>query len=192
MKVFDIELIQKGNRKEFEKVYLEFFDVLYHLCLQYLQNEKVAEELVQDAFMKLWIKRADLKAETNLRNLLYTMTKHRCLNYLRDEQTALQHAGNLRHIEMQFNYEALNRLGNEMIEFKELQDIIQQAIDKLPPEQREVFMMSRDEELKYREIAERLDISVKTVEARMSKALNYLRVELKDYLHIAVVLSVLQ
>lgn len=89
---------------------------------------------------------------------------------------------------MQFNYEALEKLGN-YLQFEELRSKIEEAINNLPPEIVETFRLSRFEELSYREIADRQGISIKTVEARISKALRILRVELKDYLPMVYLLS---
>jgi RNA polymerase sigma-70 factor (ECF subfamily) len=89
---------------------------------------------------------------------------------------------------MQFNDEALEKLGN-YFQFEELRVKIEEAIHKLPPEIVETFRLSRFEELSYREIADRQGISIKTVEARISKALRILRVELKDYLPIIYLIS---
>ena len=185
---FNIALLRKGDKKAFEAVYNEFFGVLYHLSLNYLNDEKVSEEIVQDTFMKLWEIRETLNDQINIRNFLYTITKNNCLNYLRNQKISLKHQENVKYMEMQFNYEALEKLGN-YIQFEELRSKIDEAISKLPAELIETFRMSRFEELSYREIAEQQSISIKTVEARISKALRILRVELKDYLTIIYLIT---
>ena len=179
--MLDIPSLRNGEKKAYEEVYNEFFGVLYHLCLQYLQDEKVAEEIVQDTFLKLWEIRETLNDQINIRNFLYTITKNNCLNYLRNQKIAMKHLENMKYLEMQFNYEALEKLGN-YLQFDELRNKIEEAILKLPAEVIETFKLSRFEELSYREISERQGISIKTVEARISKALRILRIELKDYL----------
>ncbi|MBW8331717.1 MAG: RNA polymerase sigma-70 factor [Prolixibacteraceae bacterium] len=184
----DILLLRKGDKKAYELVYDEFFGMLYHLCLNYLHDEKVAEELVQDTFMKLWEIRETLNDQINIRNFLYTITKNNCLNYLRNQKISLKHQENIKYLEMQFNYEALEKLGN-YLQFEELRNKIDEAISKLPAEVTETFQLSRFEELSYREIADRQGISIKTVEARISKALRILRVELKDYLPVVYLIS---
>jgi len=184
----NIPLLRKGDKKAYEAVYDEFFGVLYHLCLNYLHDDKVSEELVQDTFMKLWEIRETLNDQINIRNFLYTITKNNCLNYLRNQKISLKHQENMKYLEMQFNYEALENLGN-YLQFEELRNKIDDAISKLPAEVIETFKLSRFEELTYREIAEQQGISIKTVEARISKALRILRVELKDYLPMVYLLS---
>ena len=180
--------LQKGEKTAFEMVYNDYFGVIYHLSLQYLHDEKVAEEIVQDSFMKLWEIRETLNDRFNIRNFLYTITKNNCLNYLRNQKTALKHQENLKYLEMQFNYEALEKLGN-YVEFEELRLKIDLAINSLPDDLRETFMLSRFEDLQYKEIAEKLSVSIKTVESRMTKSLKILRHELKDYLPIICLIT---
>lgn len=100
----------------------------------------------------------------------------------------MKHIENMKYMEMQFNYEALEKLGN-YIQFEELRSKIEEAIAQLPTELVETFQLSRFEELSYREIAEKQNISIKTVEARISKALRILRVELKDFLPMICLIS---
>lgn len=184
----NIPSLRKGEKKAYEDIYNEFFGVLYHLCLQYLHDEKIAEEIVQDTFLKLWEIRESLNDQINIRNFLYTITKNNCLNYLRNQKIALKHQENMKYLEMQFNYEALEKLGN-YIQFQELRNKIDDAISKLPAEVTQTFKLSRFEELSYKEIATQQSISIKTVEAHISKALRILRVELKDYLPLIYLIS---
>jgi RNA polymerase sigma-70 factor (ECF subfamily) len=186
--IFNITALRKGEKKAYEEIYTEFFGVLYHLCIQYLHNEKIAEELVQDTFLKLWEIRESLNEQINIRSFLYTITKNSCLNHLRNQKISMRHQENMKYLEMQFNYEALEKLGN-YVQFEELRNKIDDAISKLPSEIIETFSLSRFEEFSYKEIAEQQGISIKTVEARISKALRILRVELKDYLPLIYLIS---
>jgi RNA polymerase sigma-70 factor (ECF subfamily) len=180
----NIIAVRNGDRSAFEAIYHEYADMLYHLCLQYINEPSVAEEIVQDAFVKLWEVKESLKEELGVRNYLYTITKNNCLLHIRKEQIVMKNSRDLCYLEMQFNYEAMSSLADSIVEFDELKDRIDSAIDALPENLKEVFLLSRFEELKYKEIAEQLDVSVKTVEARMSKALVILRKDLKEYLPI--------
>ncbi len=184
----DISSLRKGEKKAYEDVYNEFFGVLYHLCIQYIHDEKVAEEIVQETFLKLWEIKASLNDQINIKNYLYTITKNNCLNYLRNQKTSMKHLEKLKYLEMQFNYESLEKLG-DAVQFEELRIKIETSISKLPEEVIETFKMSRFEEFSYREISEKQNISMKTVEARISKALRILRIELKDYLPIIYLIT---
>lgn len=184
----NIPALRKGEKKAFAEIYNEFFGILYHLCRQYLHDDEVSEEIVQDTFMKLWEIRETINDQINIRNFLYTITKNNCLNYLRNQKISMKHLEKMKYLEMHFNYEALDKLGN-YLQFEELRDKVEAAISKLPAEVIETFKLSRFEELSYKEIANQQDISIKTVEARISKGLRILRVELKDYLPLAFLIS---
>ena len=180
--------LREGKKSAYEELYNDYFGVIYHLSLQYLHDEVIAEEIAQDSFMKLWEIRETLNDQFNIRSFLYTITKNNCLNYLRNRRIALKHQENIQYLEMQFNYEALEKMGN-WLEFEALREKIDQAIAALPEDLRETFLLSRFEELSYKEIAFRQTLSVKTVEARISKALRILRNDLKDYLAVIYLIT---
>jgi len=173
--------LRKGEKKAYQEIYNDFFGVMYHLSLQYLHDENLSEEIVQDTFLKLWEIRETLNEQFNIRNYIYTLTKNNCLNYLRNQKIALVHQRNIKYLETQYNYMALEKLGN-FIEFEELSSKIDQAIEMLPDDLRSTFILSRIEEFHYKEIADKQSVSVKTIEARISKALRILRHELKEYI----------
>jgi len=183
-----LQSLRIGEKIAYEEIYNDFFGVLYHLSLHYIHDEQVSEEIVQDTFMKLWEIRETLNDQFNIRSFLYTITKNNCLNYLRNEKIALKHQENLKYLEMQFNYEALDKMG-DYLEFEELRLKIRQAITALPDDIRDTFLLSRFDELSYKDIAEKQLISVKTVESRMTKALRLLRYDLKEYLSIIILIS---
>lgn len=178
----DLDSLRQGNKHAYEAIYFEFYDVLYHLALQYLNNKQQAQEMVQDAFLKLWEIRESINSNTNIRNFLYTIIKNNSLNFLRNKQTALKHHDIIQHHELEMQYQSLQRIGDELMIADELQAKIEVALDKLPEDVRTVFIMSRFEDLKNAEIADKLGVSIKTVEARMTRALKHLKLELKDYL----------
>jgi RNA polymerase sigma-70 factor (ECF subfamily) len=180
--------LREGKKSAYEEIYNDYFGVIYHLSLQYLHDATIAEEIVQDSFMKLWEIRETLNDQFNIHSFLYTITKNNCLNYLRNQKIALKHQENLRYLEMQFNYEALGKMGN-WLEFEALREKIDLAIAVLPADLQETFRLSRFDELSYKEIAFKQTISVKTVEARVSKALRLLRLELKDYLAVIYLIT---
>lgn len=188
-KNFNIQKLRKGDKSEFEKIYLDLFDVLFALCFQYTHRKTISEEMVQDSFLRLWEVKADLSENTNIKNFLYTITKNNCLNYLRNQQIAWKHLNHIKAKNYYYAAKLLNENGDDFIEFNELLNNISKAIEKLPEEQKVVFKLSRMEEMKYKEIAKRLQLSVKTIESRMSKALEFLRIELKDYIALIVLIT---
>ena len=184
-----IQKLTKGDKKEFEKIYLDLFDVLYALCLQYTRNKEISEGIVQDTFLRLWEIRSELKADTNIKNLLYTITKNNCLNYLRNQQISWKHLNHIKAREYYYAVKLLDESDDDFLTFNELLNAINNAIEKLPEDQKMVFKLSRLNEMKYKEIADHLQVSIKTVESRISKALKFLRVELKDYLTIIILIT---
>lgn len=188
--MFD-QILQLSNddRNSFKSIFHEYYQPLWHLSQYYLEDKDEAKEVVQDAFLKLWEIRHDLNPNSNLRNFLFTLVKNNCLNNLKRKQILLKHHEKIRWIEMRYQYESLARMGDDYLEINELKDKIDVAIQQLPEHCRIIFEMSRFEDLKNREIAEKLNVTQKTVEAHLTKALKILRKELKDYLPIIVVIS---
>lgn len=166
----------------FKTLFKDYYKPLCHLSMHYLEDIDESKGVVQDAFIKLWEIRNDLNPDSNIKNFLFTLVKNSCLNILKRKQILLKHHEKIKWLEMHYQYESLNRMGDEYLEFNELKIKIESAIRHLPESCRKVFEMSRFEELKNREIAEKLDVSQKTVEAHLTKALKILRNELKDYL----------
>jgi len=177
----DIDLLKNGDIPTYEAIYNEFFGTLFSLCYQYVSKVADAEEIVQDSFLKLWEIRTKLSDQTNIKNFLYTIAKNNCLNFIRNEQIASFHLTQYGE-ELKSNYEALSTLNDDFGKIEELKSRIDQAVDSLPERWKTVFRMSRDENLRYRDIAEKLSISEKTVEANITKALRRLKEDLQDYL----------
>jgi len=177
------------EKQDFKEVFRMYFQPLCHLSRHYLEDEFEAKGVVQDAFVKLWEVRSKLSADSNLGNFLFTLVKNNCLNILKRRQIILKHHEKIRAKELHYQYESLERIGDDFLEFNELKEKIELAVKNLPEHCRIVFEMSRNEELKNREIAEKLGVTQKTVEAHLTKALKILRKELKDYLPMIVVIN---
>ncbi|SHE34544.1 RNA polymerase sigma-70 factor, ECF subfamily [Mariniphaga anaerophila] len=182
-----LKLLSKNSKGAFKNIFLDYYKPLYHLGNYYLNDEEEAKEIVQEAFIKLWELRHELNPDSNLQNFLFTLVKNNCLNILKRRQILLKHHGRIREKEIYYQYESLSRINDDYLELTELKDKIETAIKNLPEHCRVVFELSRFEEMKNREIAEKLGITQKAVEARMTKALKILRNELKDYLPFAMV-----
>ena len=166
--------IQKNDESAFETIFRFYYQPLCVFASRILQDEDEAEELVQDFFVKFWEKRTQIQVETSLKSYVFRSIKNLCLNRLKHEQIKLRHAQ-----QVVANSEE-NNFNEQFIEV-DLQKDIENSIAQLPEKRREIFLLSREEGLKYREIAERLNISVKTVEAQMGLAIKTLREKLKKY-----------
>lgn len=181
--------ISFSDKEDFQNIFRMYYTPLCHLSNSYLEDEDEAKSIVQEAFLKLWEVRESLNSDSNLRNYLFTLVKNNCLNILKRKQILLKHHEKIKWLEMRYQYQSLERMGSEYLEFDELKEKIEKAIKNLPEHCRIVFEMSRFEELKNREIAEKLGVTQKTVEAHLTKALKILRSELKDYLPVIAIIS---
>lgn len=181
-----IELLKADNRLAFENVFNNYFPKLYHFCVGYLSEREVAENIVQDTFVDFWLQRRQLHEGINLNAWLYTITKNKCLKYidrLKVEKRYKEYSVSKQKA-IELNHFALSQLDTSNLTFTEIESIIERTLEELPPQCRKVFELSRFESKKYKEISEELNISVKTVEAQMSKALKIFKTNLKDYIHI--------
>lgn len=142
--------------------------------MTFLKDKDQVEELVQDVFVKLWEKRDQLQIQTSLKSYLYTSVKNSILNYIKSQKVRSSYAN-----EMQ-QQEEPTYLSVDDFENIELQNRIENLVNAMPTERLKVFKLSRYEGLKYKEIAQKLGISIKTVENQMGKALKYLRENLAD------------
>lgn len=178
-----LALLQNGDEKGFEQIFSYYFSRLVSFAKVYVYIQEEAADIAQNVLMTLWEKRLQLDSDTNLTGFLLTLTKNRCIDYLRhvklsqDYEVVVQ--GNWQYA--QLDMIALEDFLPEKIVWNDLEKIVRNAIRQLPDNCREVFLLHRTKHLKYSEIANQLGVSVKTVEYRMSKALSLLRKELKDY-----------
>lgn len=161
----------------FELLFKTHFKALHAYGMSILRDEQEAEEIVQQVFLKFWEKRNTLTIETSVKAYLYKSVYNDCLNHLRNFKTRLKYQGEAHRMT-----DLYERPASARVEMNEFQSILNEAINELPEKCRTIFQMSRFEELKYREIAEKLGLSVKTVENQMSKALKILRLELSGFL----------
>jgi RNA polymerase sigma-70 factor (ECF subfamily) len=149
----------------------------------YLKDPDGAEEVVQAAFIGFWEKRAGISIETSLKSYLYRAVRNACLNELKHEQVKQKYLAGQNH-----EGEKTSAPSDQIAIHEELEDQVRKAIDRLPEQCRLIFTMSRFEELKYQEIADQLNLSVKTVENQMGKALKLMRISLKEYLPLIALL----
>lgn len=165
------------DKTQFEHLFRTEISRLHNFARQYVQDGDTAMDICQNVFIILWEKRETIDPKQAVRSYLYTAVKNRCLNYIRDHKKYRSQILDLDcgDIDVGGMEDAPHQ------DTEELEQKIQAALAALPDKCREVFEMSRFREMKYREIAETLQISQKTVEAHMSKAMRLLRESLNDY-----------
>ena len=191
MDIYDGPLIVKlknGDASSFEVIYKSHYRRIFHFALQYLHDEEVCSNIIQDVFSSLWDNKEKLTSETNLNAWLFTVTKNKCLKYIRDLKSEQRHLDNLAVQRISLIHDALNSLDTSPMAFQEIEKIIQQTLGNLTPQCRRAFEMSRFDEKKYAEIAEEMKIAQKTVETHISNALKLFRIALKDYLPLMIFL----
>ncbi len=165
----------------FEKLFRDYFTPLVWYSMKIVKDQDTAREIVHSVFVKLWEKADTIDFTRPVKPYLYTSVYNGSVNYLRDHK--------------KFTSEEKIDPGaaiqqHDHLETQEAEERIYAAIASLPDKTREIFELSRFENKKYQEIADKLNISVKTVEARMSEALKLLRVKLSDYIKILIIITI--
>jgi RNA polymerase sigma-70 factor (ECF subfamily) len=171
-----IQLLQKGDRNAFEALYRRYWRKLYLLAYQKLRNRELAEELVQDLFMSLWIKQENLQIRTSVGAYLSMAVRYMIIRFFQKERMHHQYEQNA------VLFPQYANTTEDEVAFHDLQEVIEQEINKLPLKCREVFLLSRHHNLSQKEISLQLNISEKTVENHIGKALRNLRFGLKDFI----------
>lgn len=177
-----IGLLNKKKEAAYEVVFNLYYPRLVYFAKEYVSYDD-AKNLVQDAFVALWNKNPEFLNEAQLQSFLYTSVKNNCLMQLRHEKVK-KSFGEEEAVrkQNQLYTAALEQMATSTITFQEIETIIEKTLTELPPRCREVFVLSRMEGKKNQEVADELDISVKSVEAQMTKALKVFRLALKDFL----------
>ena len=178
-----IDGLKSGSEKIFGELFNEYYEPLCRACLRYVPDRHEAEEIVQDLFVHLWERRGELAIGKSVAAYLFKSVVNRALNYKTHQQLKRTH---LDHVKSKAN--DINR-DPGFLEEEELYARYQTILAHMPEKRRKVFLMSRKHGLKYAEIAERMSISVKTVEVHLSKALQDLRRKLREYLPLLLVLA---
>jgi RNA polymerase sigma-70 factor, ECF subfamily len=171
-----LSLLSRDRESEFEKVFKKHFKGLHSYACTILKDDVMAEEMVQNVFCRLWEKTDQIDIRESVSGYLYRSVYHESLNYLK-------------HLKVRDAYQvyALSQADHftdttQALELSELEQRLDRALSELPEKCRTIFQLSRFEELKYQEIADRLQLPVKTVENQMGKALRLLRLKLADFL----------
>jgi len=168
--------LAEGDKKVFENLFHQYYTALCRFSLRHVGSQEVAEEMVQEVFLYIWDKRATLNITTSLKAYLYTAVRNQSINRVKSEQSKM----------MVHSAYSSDRLENQLsaeneLDLPVLQKIVAQGIESLPNRCRAIFNLSRNAGMTYAEIAQELNISVKTVEAQMGIALKKLKVHLSNH-----------
>lgn len=175
---------EQREETRFEDIYLSYFSKMKYFAKEYVISEEDAENIVQDVFVELWENKEMLNMHMNLIAYLFTTIKNKCLNHLRHKLVVQETASKLQEeytISLRMNLDSLEAFDNNLFSDQDIEKIISRALDTLSEKCRTIFIMSKIESKKQKEIAQELNISINTIETQMGIAYKKLRIELKDY-----------
>ena len=175
--------LKEGDEKAFEYFYKLYYNRISCFCKQFIYDRDKANCIAQEVFIKLWLKKCQIKKMEGVKSFLFTVAKNECLNLLKHRKIILNYQNTLvNKKEIQLNIAVLNAMEFDTATISELEKLIQNAIDSLPKQSKRVFLMKRFELKKNKDIAKELNITVKAVEANMTRALLHLKNILSDYI----------
>lgn len=170
-----VRLLINKDKGAFEQVFNQFFNAMVLYAARFMDTREEAEEIAQDVFVKFWEKCESLSPDSSIKSYLYRAVHNSCLNVIKHEKVKDGYKQHVIHF-----LESTYQDNVEVYDPDQVRSRIHNEIDKLPPRCSEIFKLSRFEGLKYQEIADHLEISIKTVEVQMGKALKVLRENLAD------------
>jgi RNA polymerase sigma-70 factor (ECF subfamily) len=166
--------LKQGNPKAFEVIYNELHQKIYNFSLRLLLSSEDAKEIVQRVFVALWEQRDKIDKDKSISAYLFSIARYMIYQEFRNQvyrKAALEFL-----LASDIN---LHETTKDEILFNELTDILHEIIDQLPARQKEIFHLSRDSGLSYKQIADQLNISENTVDTQLRRALNFVRIEYK-------------
>ncbi|WP_372932860.1 RNA polymerase sigma-70 factor [Mariniphaga sediminis] len=169
-----LQQLKKSSPFAFQVLFDKYSQKIYRFSLSYLKDKAEAEEIVQEVFMKIWSSRNELVDHTSFESFLFTMAKNAILNTLRKSK---YHQAYLEYSKL---HPGKNVLLDEELDFNELNRAYQKSVERLSPRRREIYRLSREKNLSNAAIAEKMDISVKTVENQMTAALAEIKKNLRS------------
>jgi RNA polymerase sigma-70 factor (ECF subfamily) len=170
-----VDLLHQGDRGAFDQIFSRYWKKLFIYANKVIRDEANAQDIVQEVFVSLWQRRMTMGNVDSLSSYLHGAIRYKGLGYIRSNVHKNNYAASMQ----AFFEESCDSL-NEHIDLKDLNTILHHEIDKLPPKMREIFIMSRMEQLSNKEIAERLNISDKTVKKQINRSLNLFRLVLDE------------
>lgn len=173
----EIAHLKLGCRSTFEQIYRKHWRRMYDSAYQRIGNREEVEELLQDLFLSIWAKKETLDIHTNLEAYLMGALRFKIYNHFRAQKVKDAYIAEYIYLE-----DSAQNVVEDVIYYDELYLAIEKSVGLLPDKCREVYVLSRNEHLSYREIAMRLGMPIDTVEKQMSKALKFLRQDLKEFM----------
>ena len=180
--------------KRFNELFNEYYERIVRFAKSYVRDLPIAEDFASEAFAAFWENRDILSGETNPKAYILTIVKNKCINHLKHEQIRLKAEKEINsHSEwvLTTNLNTLEACDPDFIFSDEIQQILNETLEKMPQKTRRIFFLNRFEGLSYNEIALKMDVSPKTIEFHISKALRALRIALKDFIYILIFIILL-
>ncbi|AWW32260.1 RNA polymerase sigma-70 factor [Echinicola strongylocentroti] len=171
-----IEQLVDGNEQAFSVLFEEYSPQVYYIGLKYLKSQDLANDVVQDTFLKLWNYRSHIDASQAIKPLIVTFAKRIILNLIRDEKRKI-----VKHLEIYTMSSNSSNKTEEQIIFNETNQVYQEAVKSLPERRREVFLLKSAQGKSNEEVAEELGLSVNTVKSQYTKALQAIRAFVSNY-----------
>lgn len=176
-----INQLNFNSEASFRVLFDTYYEALHRYAFTFFNDNDEAEDIVQNVFIHFWENRMKVEIHTSARALLYKSVYNASLNRIKHLSLKTKHANEAMYTQEK-SYQQQN------LDQKELTNKLNQALESLPEQCRRIFEMSRFQQLKYQEIADQLNLSIKTIENQMGKALKIMRTELKDYLPIILLI----
>jgi RNA polymerase sigma-70 factor (ECF subfamily) len=164
-----ISMLNDSSEYAFQLIYDRYRNRIYKLAVRYLSSPVLAQEIVQDVFLKLWFERANIRREYPLESWLITVARNQLINQLKKLARDWRSVGDAGILER------LSEDPLDTIKDREYQEMLNEAIESLPEKQKAVYTLARNEQLSYLRIAEKLNISPLTVKTHMARALDHIR-----------------
>lgn len=171
-----LSLVHTDKEKAINALFKQYYNYMCHAVYKIIADSVTVEDVVQEVYYELWRKIDKIQIQTSLKAYLRRAAINKALNHIRDQKIKFDEEEKIHELDLVSREE-----GQQNLELQELQDVINAAIDSLPERCRIVFSMSRFENMSYKEIAQSLDISIKTVENQISNALKILRSSVYPY-----------
>jgi len=161
--------IKSGNEEAMEIVFKKYYSPLCNFINTYVNDHKLSEDIVVDLFTNFWEKKHKIEISISLKAYLYSMAKNSALNYIKKKRITLVNFDDINQNDIISDNKDIDE-----IDLKTKNQLIDYIVNKIPPKSRQVLLLHKIENLKYKEIAELMEISIKTVENHMNKALKIL------------------